>query len=79
MYILCGMIPFLIYGHIYTWQMQIVLIISPPSLPPSFSVTVCIDVVELSKTTHLSDDLLPKGTALYDFAASSEQELSFKV
>ena len=31
------------------------------------------------KTTRLSDDLLPKAVALYDFIAGSDQEISFKV
>ena len=33
----------------------------------------------LDNKTHVTDDLMPKGVALYDYDAGSSSEISFKV
>ncbi len=35
--------------------------------------------IPTSKTTHVTDDLMPKAVATHNFNASSDQEISFKV
>ena len=39
----------------------------------------CIVSSPTSKVTQVTDDLMPKGVALYDYNAGSDQEISFKV
>lgn len=50
--------------------------------PPTSSSTVTNAVASvappLTHTTHLSDDLMPKAVALYDYAAGSTNEISFE-
>ena len=51
---------------------------SLPSLPPSSAPPKATGTSHL-QSSQLSDDLLPKGVALYDFTAGNDEEISFKV
>lgn len=37
-----------------------------------------VSTTSLSKVTKVSDDLMPRATAIYDFDASNNEEISFK-